>query len=361
MFDLMLRDIETSLKVKERLGPIVVYTGIGTAASPSLETGQLEMANYHQFPPFLQEMKRNIPLMQLYILLIDPRQEDPPYLITDPRLNNINKNGLFVYSWREDVGTVLNKQPLNDEYEPPFIDITANLQTLNAFAIKNCVTTFYHDFTGKPNHLLAEFFDEDATLNGHYDHIIYGLNARQDLGCYFDLTAAGCYYAYRMVDKDVGKKMLTVFNYYHDTDDQMNQYLTSELDEERINVQRELIISQVKALFRNRAFSKMRHVYAKAVQSDDDGNDGLQRDNDEPCNEHFTDDIALPTLRQKIVDQLRQKKYFALFENLVHYYAKPLDRVAKILQLDLTGYEILEFILQSEPYQWYDELQKFLQ
>jgi len=358
MFDLMLRDIEHSLK--DRIGPIVVYTGIGTAASPSLETSQLELANYHQFPPFLQEMKQNIPLMQLYILLIDPRQEDPPYLLTDPRIKNVG-GGVHVYSWRVDVGTELN----NNEYGPSFIDITANLQALNAFAIENHITTFYHDFTGRPNNLLAEFFDEDPSLKGHYDHIIYGLNARQDLGCYFDLTAAGCYYAYQVVDEDEDKNMLKVFNYYNETDDdQINDYLIGDLDFTRINVQRGLIISQVKALFRNRAFSKLRQVLAKATNDEPpngNGNDLPPNGNDLPPNEHFTDDIALPSLRDKILQCIYQKKYFALFEILLHYYAKPLDRVAKILQLDLTGYEILEFIIQAEPYQWYDELQKFLQ
>jgi len=350
MFDVIMREIETSLKA--RVGPIVVYTGIGTAASPSLETGQLEMGNYHQFPPFLQEMKQNIPFMELYILLIDPRQEDPPYLLTDPRIKSLG-GGIHVYSWRVDVGTVLN----NNEYGQPFVDITANLQTLNAFAIENHITTFYHDFTGKPNNLLAEFFDEDPSLKGHYDHIIYGLNARQDLGCYFDLTAVGCYYAYKVVDEN----MLKVFNYYNETDDdddQISDYLIGDLNFTRINAQRDLIISQVKSLFRNKAFTKLRQVLAKAVPPSDNIND-----NETPYtnNEYFTDDIALPTLRENINEQLYQKKYFVVFENLLHYYAKPLDRVVKMLQLDITGYEILEFIIQTDPYQWYDELQKFLQ
>ena len=56
--------------------------------------GILEPQNYHQYPPFLQHLKNKIVDLNLFIVLIDPMQEQPPYMVADKGMHWINYNDL---------------------------------------------------------------------------------------------------------------------------------------------------------------------------------------------------------------------------------------------------------------------------
>ena len=63
--------------------PVFIYIGVGTAAGMLNAQGILPQEHYHQFPPFLQNLRNEIKNVHLFLLLIDPQQENPPYLTRD--------------------------------------------------------------------------------------------------------------------------------------------------------------------------------------------------------------------------------------------------------------------------------------
>jgi hypothetical protein len=364
-----------------REAPTVIYTGIGTAAGLLNNEGVLEAANYHQYPPFVQELKQLYADagLQLYIILIDPRQEEPPYHVKhDPLVeyvtdgsSSINTSKSYhslddtthIYVWRAAVGTIVDREPVDDADEqqrldlrPDQVDITSDLEALNAFAIEQGICTLYHDFTGRRNNLLAEYFD--PALQGHLDHIIYGFSARQDHGCYFNLLDEGCFLASKLV-----KNSIVLFNYFqyaHD-DRLLDQEATAASAsaattaatfpaymQSRIKNQATLIIDGVLALLRNHGFSVLRLAHGWLTG---------QNDPAEVVNFYFCRQLA-PTMHRLFRQRFAAGQFAQLFDDLVHYYAQRLAIVVQLKHLDLTAIEIMTFVVEGEPepYRWYDAL-----
>jgi hypothetical protein len=359
-----------------REAPTVIYTGIGTAAGLVNAEGVLEPANYHQYPPFVQELKQlyTDAGLQLYIILIDPRQEEPPYHVQHDPLVEYVTDGInssssssksyhslddttHIYVWRAAVGTVVDRE-LSDEQRldlrPDQVDITSDLEALNAFAIEQGICTLYHDFTGRRNNLLAEYFD--PALQGHLDHIIYGFSARQDHGCYFNLLDEGCFFASKLV-----KKSIVLFNYFqyaHD-DRPMDPSVAAAAAaaaaatfaaymQGRIKHQATLIIDGVLALLRNHGLSVLRLAHGWLTG---------QNDPAEVVNFYFCRQLA-PTMHRLFRQRFAAGQFAQLFDDLVHYYAQRLAIVVQLKQLDLTAQEIMTFVIEGEPepYRWYDAL-----
>ena len=120
--------------------PVFLYVGVGTAAGMMNACGTLFAQHYHQFPPFVQNLKNNFPQLHVILALIDPCQENPPYVVVEHRLFNkadpdqfTNANGtLQVHVLREMV------------YAEPYlaipaeaVNITHELEQLNAFVIRD--------------------------------------------------------------------------------------------------------------------------------------------------------------------------------------------------------------------------------
>ena len=61
----------------------------------------------------------------------------------------------------------MRKSVYTDPYEAKenYINITDQLRHLNNFAINNNITTLYHDFSGRRNALLAEYFDKELNFS----------------------------------------------------------------------------------------------------------------------------------------------------------------------------------------------------
>lgn len=333
--------------------PVIVYTGVGTFAGLKNENGILEPQNYHQFPPFLQELCRVIPKLQLYSVLIDPIQENPPYLTRDFPLTNsapdtYRNNQMTVYVWRQRVYTQPHA-PIEDA-----VDITQVLHELNTFAVQESVSTLYHNFTGVRNHMLAEYFDPQ--LQSELDHIIYGLSMRRDHGCYFDLAELSSYLPYRVQDGGNGQARTQVqfYNYY--------KYLVnwnfSMADREKtlfpiymqaaIEAQKDEIVEEQKQHLKINILSTLRQVYQRKHET----HDGVA----EPLHPYLNLDYLPMAIKERVQSYTLRTDYTGLYDFLLCYFGEYLNVLSQLLQPrdDLDGgHELLEQITADpNPYKW---------
>jgi len=343
---------------------VFIYTGVGAAAGSVDHNGILQLQNYHQYPPFLQNLKNTIPNLHIFIILIDPYQENPPYMVNDKNLTidlineNIecytnNTNDLTVY--------VIRKCVYTDPYEAKsdYINITQQLRHLNLFAINNNITTLYHDFSGRQNALLAEYFDKE--LNDDLDHIIYGLSAREDHGCIFDLTDISSYFPFKIdyitflnENKRIIIKLFNIFCFT--TLDTIKEKFEIEMNNYppymhiMIEKQKEQVINSIKSELRNDIFSNLR-IIVRLIKGDETY--------EEIKNVYFFNNLP-EYEKTKVLTMYHEKQFNNLLEYLMNYYGKKIDLVSKIKNLDVSGREILEFIMNgTNPYDWYKSLNNF--
>lgn len=176
----------------------VHFISIGSAAHmTNKETGELADKYNHQFPPFLQKIKKEYGDMKIIIILIDPTLENPPHIVkngnfnVDAKNNNFfhdNKLNISVYCFRFYVTYITEKIMDNPLYNTGinYIDITSFLNHYNNLCIKTNSLLFVHDFTGRRFDKLAYHFDN--ILGDKRHKIMYDICSRVDEGCYSDLT-----------------------------------------------------------------------------------------------------------------------------------------------------------------------------
>jgi hypothetical protein len=253
-------------------------------------------------------------------------------------------HSLTVYTWREDVYT--------DPYQHVRgIDITAHLRELNQFAIDSGSLFVYHNFTGKNNRILAEFFDEE--LKDHLDHIIYGLGLRENVGCYFDLTDVCSYHPF-YIDAHNRIKLFNVYDYI--LNDKIH-LLKSDFNMKYINENNifnshiEKIVHILKYELNNVILQTLKAVFRL-----------ITGEEMQPCDDSTQDFYCFDSVkRTKCLNLLADKNYSELYELLLIEFGKKLDIVAVFKGLDLTGREILEFItLGDDPFDWYNNVKHFL-
>lgn len=204
--------------------PIMIYVGVGTFAGLKTDIGGkmiLEEKNYHQFPPCVQRIFSENRDMHLFIILIDPIQENPIYMSTDADLNQrlfksdwiqINdavevyiNNRISVYPFRKTV-----KSQVNDfNFDDSIIDITDDLSKLNRICIENDITFLYHDFSGQDTPKLLEKYFYNQIQN-NLDHIVYGIGGGYINGCYYDFTSPESFFA--TVIEYESRKVVKVFS-----------------------------------------------------------------------------------------------------------------------------------------------------
>jgi hypothetical protein len=381
--------------------PVFIYTGVGSAASLNAE-GILEQQNYHQFPPFLQNLKNTIPNLHLFIILIDPYLEEPPYMVKDKGIRILNdnecENNSYCNSASETSGcnamasgcnamasgcsetrgcnamaamasgcsetsgcnamaamAAYRKSIYTNAYLENGENITNQLRRLNKYAIQNNITTLYHDFTGRDNKLLAEFFDLE--LGEDLDHIVYGMSARENHDCYFDLTELTSFFPYRITSDANKRPLIRLFNIY--------KYITLDYISEKLDVQytlypqamhpmidaqKEQVIIRVKNEFKNSNFSILR-VIKRLIT-------GLDT-YEEITNMYWFEPLP-PRIKNKSLDLYHKKEFIHLFSFLLDYFAKSIELVLKIKNIDLTGREILDIVTDDvKIYNWYDNLSQF--
>jgi hypothetical protein len=296
--------------------PVLIYYGVGTAAGLRNADGILEAENYHQFPPFLQNLKNKIPELNIHLVLMDSHQEHPIYMEKDMGLTEITEDlyvseRVTVYVLRKDVYT-------QETTDPEALNITHDLVCMNAYAMINNITLIYHNFTGRSNEKIAELFDQE--LGEHLDHIVYGFGNRQDLGCYFNLNEMDL--PYRVIEPPGSRPMVKFYNIYKyiilkDYTRLLNAAKKYNVHmQELIQTQTVQVKTHILSEFRNHLFHNMR-----MLKEDDD-----------------------------------KKK-------LKVYCGKKIDILCRLKSLSYTGLELLDRIITEEPngYLWYNHLVKALE
>jgi len=350
--------------------PVFIYIGIGTYAGLKNNNGILEPKNYHQYPPFLQHLMNSIPELNLYIVLVDPIQEQPPYMVLDKNLtllhddnNNIDNNiytsndtRLVVYSLLQSVYT--------EPYEcyGDSTNITEELRSLNNYVIENCITLLYHDFTGRRNSLLAEHFDKE--IGNHLNQVIYGMSSRQDHGCYFDLTDLGTYFPFEVEQQveqqqqaEQHRPLIKLFNIYNYIVNNKTNLISAHAlnysinDRNMMNTQIEQVITSIKNDLTNHMLSLLRVVFR--LKNGDEKR--------EEINVEYCFNFIRKLHREEYLTLYRSDKYGELFDRLIDYFSRDIDILSNLKKLDLTGKELLQFITHgNKPYEWYNNIRHFL-
>jgi hypothetical protein len=355
--------------------PVILYIGVGAAASVR---ENLPLDQYQQFPPFLQDMRNQVPNLHVFLLLVDPRQESPPYVAQDYKLQETRQDQYksedgclqtFVYQM-----SVYNDADINVPANA--LNITTTLRDLNEFVKVNQISLIYHDFSGRRVALLADYFDKEN--KEHLDQIVYGLNSREDHGCFFDLTQPIAYLPFRLEQQR--RPIIKMFNYYNyivnDNYDACPAELQKFAPEMRpwADAQKGQIINTIRSQFKNVNLSILRQVrkqeqqQAEQQQAEQQQAEQQQAEQQQAEQQQAEQQQAgymfndLPHLyREMFIELFNEKEYDLLYELIFNYCACELDIMAKLKDLDISGDEILTFITADEdPYKWYNNINTFL-
>jgi hypothetical protein len=263
----------------------------------------------------------------------------------------------FVYRER-----VYNDPDLNEAD----LNITPMLRDLNAFAKEKQVSLLYHDFTGRQTALVAEYFDNE---NKEYlDQIIYGMSAREDHGCFFDLTQPNAYFPYKLVYPENSRPIVKMFNYYkycvnrtyHESAIDLQTYPREMQD--LAAVQKEQIIRTIHTQFKTTNLSALRQVRKLLIdeqQAEHIEAEHIEQQDHNMANYIFND---LPKFyREMFKDLFKEQEYDLLYEMVFNYSASELEKLAQLKELALCGEDLLTFItLDEDPYKWYNTMNEML-
>jgi hypothetical protein len=217
--------IELNIKYNLEKVPVLIYVGIGTVAGlirREDDISILDDENYHQFPPALQQIYKDIPNLHIYCIYIDPYLENTPFVTQDLRMkqkmgwvdwknNNdfcYENTRISVYPYRHSiiVNSAQNKYNVSNDY----INITKEIDRLHKISIDNNITYLYHDFSGNDNIKYIEKYFNDSIKN-NLNHIIYGLGNGSIYGCYYDFRKPEAHLPY-IIENTPNRPMISVFN-----------------------------------------------------------------------------------------------------------------------------------------------------
>jgi hypothetical protein len=355
-FEHILQDIQSCIESQPN-DPTLVYIGVGTYAGllTDIDNGIkiLEEKNYHQYPPFIKMLKKTVPNLHLYIVLIDPIQENPPYMINDSKYTEeqfYEESSDIFSSYDGFIKIHVLREPvtISEIYDSTnCVDIQHQLRQLNQFCIEKHVSLLYHDYSGRCLKTIAEYFDE--SLGENINTIIYGFGARANFGCYFDLTSPVSYYPYE-IQQRIERKQLIFFNIF--------KYINSRefyKINEFTDSNNESVLLQINE-FKNSIIYKMKNIIIYSLRTIRHFQDGEHFD----MNQYIFSQIEKEK-REHMIQLFENKKYNMLFDELIKYYSREVDIYARLKQLDLSGEEILRFIIADpNPYNWTDQLRHFI-
>ena len=348
-----LNNLKNEMRCVPADSPIFLYVGVGAANNGGIQN-PLPPEHYQQFPPFLQDLRNQIPNLHVFLLLLDPSQETPPRVAMDYNLSDKYQDGchyqgnqLQAFVFRVSVYT----EPDNNHLAHG-LNITDTLRDLNEFAKANRVSLLYHDFSGRHVALVAEYFDTENA--NHLDQLIYGLSAREDHGCSFDLTQPDAYFPYR-IDRSPDNNQrprIKMFNYYTHVVNQTYGLAERELQlyppEMRgmADIQKTQIVNRLQSRFKTANLSLLRQVRKCILDPIHAPEVDLY-----PLNQ-------IPRFCREIFQELFQEKnYDLLFELLFNYSISELNIIVNLKKMEMTGEELLTFITMDEdPYKWYNTL-----
>ena len=341
--------------IKQSPQPTIIYIGVGAACGLINENGLIDDKNYHEYPMFLQQMQERLHSVQIHIILIDPLLTEPPYSVKDHSKNlhyhqtdvdiytarTPNQNTVNVYCIRDNV--YIDGQYVNDGY----VNITQELFYLNEICMSESIFFVFNDFCGRSNKYVAELYDEQ--IYAHLDHIIYGLGARKDVGCYIDVTGSDCVFPFKLTERN--RPMIKVFNIYnyldrnqiYDIDSAIAEYYGDE-NIDKISGQIHSALEQYISDFKGKSLTILKNIY-RVIN----------------CNEKLVPEFILESIhykyRDKVNTMIHSREYQQLYDFVFKMFAYDLDIVLKLKQSGGYGEEMLRFITRDpEPNKWYNEL-----
>jgi hypothetical protein len=186
-------------------GNKIVYIAVGSAAHMKREiNGQMviEIMYDQQYPLFLRNIKRENPHHKIYIVLIDPMLESPPFTVSRKIKDGIDSP--YDDKWRQnhEYSNVYENRSDNItlfEYKKYiyYNDLDRRYRSDDAISIEREITFLINialvdkwfvilmEYTGRNLYELAIQYDD--LLGNEKDHIFFGLPTRIDGGCYVDL------------------------------------------------------------------------------------------------------------------------------------------------------------------------------
>jgi hypothetical protein len=330
--------------------PVFIYTCVGSANYDKNKC--IDYENYHQYPPFLQNMKNMIKDLHLVLILIDTYQEDPPYVTIDCNMENnnnvcyeTNDRTMRVFVIKKSIHYNVTKNSLPTSY-----NITDDLTKLNNYCIENDISMLHTNFTGHDIDVLAEYFDTE--LKNNLDQIIYGFGSRENHGCLYNLLENSAYFPIRIEE---GKKrpIIKMFNYYNFIVNNNYDKINKELSLYHQNMHKyavlhkEIIIEKIINKFKNVYFMYLRNLYNKIHNNSE--NEGI-------------DYIFLPQIYSSLFNDLdKEKQYGLLYELLSNYLSNELDIIANLKNSKITGEELLLNITNdNNVYNWSNSISKII-
>jgi hypothetical protein len=273
-----------------------------------------------------------------------------------------------VFTYREYVYTNTDVHHLDQA-----INITEMLRDLNYFALEKNATLLYHDFSGRAVAKIAEYFENDPAFVGHLDQLVYGLSAREDHGCLFDLTQQNAFFPFFIEggNNNHTRPVVKLFNYYHyiannalrRVEAEKNNYTTRM--QPLVKIQRDQIINNIRTRFKDVNLGVLRQIRKKnkevMAQQHEEQEQAQQQSqaNDIDIKYIFND---LPrAYRDMFFDLYKNKEYQLIDELCFHYCANELHVLAQLTEMDISGQEMLDLITADEdPFKWYNNIKNFM-
>lgn len=323
---------------------IIVYIAVGSSAGSvkydvDKNTWKIEPQFEQQFPPFLSALKMNNYMLPTHIILIDSLLEDPPFVTCDSK-RCISEDWCKNDSWYYNTVTNTYVYPIkiNVAYAPFWNKDQTNiddfLQQINLCAMEKNWFVVFHDFCGRDVGKIAEYFDN--MIEGHHDHIIYGIGARFDGGCFIDLTLPECQFEYFISEN--GIKAFNPYQYkYRELGNIFNN-----TNSDTIKAQIRVMVNNIELFFKNNFYSLIRQI-------------GLLKNG-----EHITiyeqsyshiENLYMINIREKI----ERKEYTELLDNILCVLQCELG---KHVGDDIVKFAINEMLKESDLYKWTFHLEK---
>lgn len=319
---------------------VIVYIAVGSAAlrleqDDVLQTWKINQTDEQQFPKFLGTLKTINPTFPTHIILIDPALEKPPFVVCNSKKEKQedwieNKVGDITHFHNEATNThvyTINQNITypHMNYDIGYVNIDNFLTTINNYAIINKWFLVFQDYSGHIVEQLAKYYDNQ--LNGHLNHIIYGIGSRFDGGCFIDLTSQRCQFVYSFEDNCItvfnahNYDLLTLRQYYESCDDDSEN---SKIIQDQIKVRYDTFKKYIK----NVIFPVVRQVGLMCFDNKKD-----------VVIAKYHKDYFLHTHNIKIDELIDKNECYVLFENIINVIKKEL--------ISCTDYMCVEHAINS--------------
>jgi len=361
--DQFISTVNTASMSSNIQAPIIVYVGVGTAAGTytMIDNSKfVEPSNYHQYPQVLHDMENIIRYnAKKYILLIDPCMEIPPHITQDKKnvFNFVKKSdNVYVDPGNQIHLQILRENVIHDAYSEMMyrkdgINITCDLSRLIEICKSEYCNMIYHDFSGRP--LLPIYNYHESQIGDDSNHIVIGLGAQGDFGCYFDLTSPIATFAMKLNVSSRNRRFVDICSprYY------LKQKWTIEralhdYPEANLEVLREQFTRICKDMYDelvSRTFFKLRFIKQLHTKDGIEYNEMVRM---------FGDYLGM-----NIMQHIETGNFDVAFIDAIEFYGPQLDSICINSNIDLSGVDLLYKIITDakDEYSWATELRKYMQ